>query len=144
MKVRCFTLIALFLFTSLFAQGDAKLIEKAKSSNNAGKFKDSQNIIKKLIKEYPKSQKLDEAHLIMGESYYKESKYQLAIKEYSKVVSIYKSKHVPEALFKLSDSYDKANYPEKAVITLWKLINFYPNSSFKDLAKKRINEISRR
>ncbi len=115
---------------------------KAKQFFDKGEYEDARELFRSFLKQYPKSEKADNAQFWLGEIYYREKWYEKAILEYQKVIENYpKGNKTPSALLKQGFAFlnldDKAN----ARLILKELIRKFPESNEANVAKNKLKEL---
>ncbi|NOY65560.1 MAG: tol-pal system protein YbgF [Nitrospirae bacterium] len=109
-----------------------------------GKIKEARADFQDFIKKYKDSDLVDNAQFWIAESYYKEGSYEDAILEYDALINKYpKSNKVPGAMLKQAYSFLKLNDTNTARVILNRLIQRFPNSKEAELAKKKLESISK-
>ncbi len=116
-----------------------KLYNKSLALFRKSKFKESYRTFKKYIALYPKGRLAPNARFWMGDCYYSQQDYELAILEYQKVIADYpENPKAPAALLKQGLAFEKLQDKKTAVIVYKKLLAKYAGSSQAAAAKKRL------
>ncbi len=116
---------------------EADLYEKAYSYYQKGDFKDARKFFKEYIKRFPKGKWIGQAYFWIGESYFKEKKYEEAILNYQKLIELPGWHPLkPTAMFRQAQAFKALGDIEAYKILLKKVINQYPNSKEAEIAKK--------
>jgi tol-pal system protein YbgF len=118
------------------------LYARAKQLFDKGEYEDARELFRSLLKQYPKSEKADNAQFWLGEIYYREKWYEKAILEYQKVIEDYpKGNKTSSALLKQGFAFlnldDKAN----AQLILKELIRKFPDSNEAKVAKNKLKTL---
>ena len=119
--------------TKLYKAGDKEL-----SHGNYGLARKHLN---KLIEQFPENGYITNAHVLLAETWYSEKNYTKAIAEYRIVASDTQSEHAPKALLRMGNCYLKKGEDANALISYWRLLNFYPTCSQRHVAKTKIEQI---
>ena len=114
----------------------------AKQAFDQGDFEAARSGFEAIIKDFPKSERADNAQFWIGEIYYREKWYEKAILEYQKVIENYpKGNKVPASLLKQGFAFislgDKAN----ARLILKELSQKYPESNEGKIALQKLKEL---
>lgn len=105
----------------------------------ASKFNEAYRTFSDYITKYPKGNMAPNARFWLGDCYYNQQEYELAILEYQKVIADYPSDgKAPSALLKQGLAFEKLKDNETAKIVYNKLMKEYPKSDQVETAKKRI------
>jgi TolA-binding protein len=114
---------------------------------NQNNLNESLKLLLTITKKYPKSEKSAKAFLLLGDIYRKNKEYENAIKAYQNVIKKFpKTDFIDNAIFKLAELYE--NDPpvrnlELAKTYYEKIINYYPDSEFYQLAVERLDFIKK-
>lgn len=105
----------------------------------AGKFNEAYRTFSDYISKYPKGKMAPNSRFWLGDCYYNQQEYELAILEYQKVIADYPSDgKAPSALLKQGLAFEKLKDNDTAKIVYNKLLKEYPKSDQVETAKKRI------
>jgi len=105
----------------------------------AGKFNEAYRTFGEYISKYPKGKMAPNSRFWLGDCYYNQQEYELAILEYQKVIADYPSDgKAPSALLKQGLAFEKLKDNDTAKIVYNKLLKEYPKSDQVETAKKRI------
>ena len=105
----------------------------------ASKFNEAYKTFSDYISKYPKGKMAPNSRFWLGDCYYNQQEYELAILEYQKVIADYPSDgKAPAALLKQGLAFEKLKDNETAKIVYNKLMKEYPKSDQVETAKKRI------
>lgn len=116
---------------------EAELYEKAYSYYQKGDFNNAKKLFKEYINRFPKGKWIGQAYFWIGESYFKEKKYEEAILNYQKLIELPGWHPLkPTAMFKQAQAFKALGDTEAYKILLKKIINQYPNSKEAETAKK--------
>ena len=97
---------------------------------------------KKFLEVYPHNELSDNAQFWIGESYFREKKYEEAVVEFEEVVKKYpKENKVPDAMLKEGLAFYELNKEKEAKYILKKLIDKYPKSDQAKIAKSKLEEM---
>jgi len=120
---------------------EVELYEKAYSSYQQGDFKNARKLFEEYIEKFPKGKWIGQAYFWIGESYFKEKKYEEAILSYQKLIEL-RGWHPlkPTAMFKQAQAFKALGDIEAYKILLKKVINQYPNSKEAEKAKKLLKK----
>ena len=119
-----------------------KLYQRAFESYQGRKYEESQLLFQQFVNENPSHEYADNAYYWMGEIYYTQGEYGLAVDEFQKVPELYPGGNkVPDALFKLGLSYLGLKNSKNAEKTLKQLIDAYPQSSAAQLGRQKLASI---
>jgi tol-pal system protein YbgF len=116
---------------------EAELYEKAYSYYQRGDFNNARKLFEEYIESFPKGKWIGQAYFWIGESYFKEKKYEEAILNYQKLIELPGWHPLkPTAMFKQAQAFKALGDTEAYKILLKKVINQYPNSKEAETAKK--------
>ncbi len=108
----------------------------------ASKFNDAYRTFNDYITKYPKGKMAPNARFWLGDCYYNQQEYELAILEYQKVIADYpKDGKAPSALLKQGLAFEKLKDKDTAKIVYNKLVKDYPKSDQVETAKKRLEAL---
>ncbi len=106
----------------------------------ASKFNEAYRTFSDYISKNPKGKMAPNARFWLGDCYYNQQEYELAILEYQKVIADYPSDgKAPAALLKQGLAFEKLKDNETAKIVYNKLLKEYPKSDQVETAKKRLD-----
>jgi len=106
----------------------------------ASKFNEAYRTFSDYISKHPKGKMAPNARFWLGDCYYNQQEYELAILEYQKVIADYPSDgKAPAALLKQGLAFEKLKDNETAKIVYNKLLKEYPKSDQVETAKKRLD-----
>ena len=106
------------------------------------KFNDAYRTFNDYITKYPKGKMAPNARFWLGDCYYNQQEYELAILEYQKVIADYpKDGKAPSALLKQGLAFEKLKDKDTAKIVYNKLVKDYPKSDQVETAKKRLEAL---
>lgn len=120
---------------------EVELYEKAYSSYQQDDFRNARKLFEEYIEKFPKGKWIGQAYFWIGESYFKEKKYEEAILSYQKLIEL-RGWHPlkPTAMFKQAQAFKALGDIEAYKILLKKVINQYPNSKEAEKAKKLLRK----
>jgi len=120
---------------------EVELYEKAYSYYQQGDFKNARKLFEEYIERFPKGKWIGQAYFWIGESYFKEKKYEEAILNYQKLIELQGWHPLkPTAMFKQAQAFKALGDIEACKILLKKVINQYPNSKEAEKAKKLLRK----
>jgi len=126
------------------AEGDnaEELYNAAYSKLKAEDLEGARAAFKKFLEVYPHHELSDNAQFWIGESYFREKKYEEAVVEFEEVVKKYpKENKVPDAMLKEGLTLYELEKVKEAKYILKKLIDKYPKSDQAKIAKSRLEEM---
>ena len=120
-----------------------KLYQRAFETFQAKKMEDAQLLFQQFVNENPAHEYADNAYYWMGEIYYTQGEYNLAVGEFQKVPELYPGGNkVPDALLKVGLCYLGMNNSKNAEKTLKQLIDAYPQSNAAQLGRQKLASIT--
>jgi tol-pal system protein YbgF len=123
----------------------AKIYEVAYNTFKEKKYKEAREKFEAFLKEFPQDKLAGNAQFWIGETYYAEEDYAGAIVEYDALLKNYpESEKSPAALLKQGYSFVEMGDKKAAKGILGQLREKYPKSKEAELAKKKIEEISKK
>lgn len=125
------------------AQGPGKEIyDQALSLFRAGKFNEAYRTFTEYIEKYPQGKMAPNSRFWLGDCYYSQQEYELAILEYQKVIADYPNHaKAPAALLKQGLAFEKLKDNQTAKIVYRKLLEDYPKSEQVETVKKRLEAL---
>jgi tol-pal system protein YbgF len=119
-----------------------ELYNGAYSKLSKGDFKASREEFKKFLELFPQTEYSDNAQFWIGESYYREKRYEEAIIEFEEVIKKYpQGNKVPDAQLKQAFSFIALNDTNSAKLLLGKIISQYPDSDQAAIAQAKIKSL---
>jgi tol-pal system protein YbgF len=119
-----------------------EIYDKALSLFRNSKFNEAYRTFTEYIEKYPTGKMAPNARFWLGDCYYNQQEYELAILEYQKVLADYpKDGKAPAALLKQGLAFEKLRDNDTAKIVYNKLLAEYPKSEQVVSAKNRINAL---
>jgi tol-pal system protein YbgF len=113
--------------------------QSAKQAYDKGNFNAAREEFQKFIKEFPKSNNVDNAQFWIGETYYREKWYEKAILEYQKVIEKYpKGNKVTASLLKQGFAFLNLGDKVNSRLILSELIKKYPKSNEAKIAERKL------
>jgi tol-pal system protein YbgF len=106
-------------------------------------FEKAMGKFRQIITGHPRSTLADNSQYWLAECYYGLEDYPRAIEEFRKVFSYADTEKDDDAQLKLGFCYTNMGDATQAVAEFRKLLNLYPDSEFADVARRRIEELSR-
>ena len=119
----------------------AKLLKAGNEELSHGNYGLARKHLNKLVELFPEKGSITNVHLLLAHTWYSEKNYTKAITEYRIVANDTQSEHAPKALLKIGNCYLKKGEHANALITYWRLLNFYPTCSQRHVAKTKIEQI---
>jgi tol-pal system protein YbgF len=121
---------------------DILLYENALASFKAGDFGRAIEDLRRLVKEFPKSDRADNAHFWIGESYMALREYEQAILAYQDVIKKYpKGNKVPNAMIRQADAFLELKDKTSSRLLLKKVLQNYPKSNEAETARKKLEAL---
>ncbi|MBN2830734.1 MAG: tetratricopeptide repeat protein [Candidatus Omnitrophica bacterium] len=132
-------LIIIFLCSSAisYAQGQGKeeVFFVARKAFEDGYYEVSIGLLNRFLDDFPYSSKTGEAELLLGQSYFYQSKLIEALGKFEELLNKPSAANVKDAvLYWIAETYFKANNFPKAAQAYRKVIDGFPNSSYAPLA----------
>lgn len=119
-----------------------ELYNGAYSKLSDGDFKASREEFKKFLQLFPQTEYSDNAQFWIGESYYREKRYEEAIIEFEEVIKKYpQGNKVPDAQLKQAFSFIALDDTNSAKLLLEKIIKQYPDSDQAAIAQAKIKSL---
>ena len=119
-----------------------ELYNDAYSKLSTGDFRESREAFKKFLELFPQTEYSDNAQFWIGESYYRDKRYEEAIVEFDEVIKKYpKGNKLPDALLKQAFSFIALNDTNSAKLLLQKLIDRYPTSEQAEIARTKLRTL---
>lgn len=116
-----------------------KLYERAFATLQKKDWEQAQLLFQQFVNENPSHEYADNAYYWMGEVYYTQGEYALAIDEFQKVPELYPGGNkVPDALLKLGLCYQGLGDGNSASKTLRQLVDAYPQSAAADKGRQKL------
>ena len=127
-------ILILFLTSFGFAQEsskEAELLFMAKKAYEDGFYEVTLGMLERFQKNFPDSEKINEARLLTGQSYFHQGRYMEALNTLEALLVDPKAASLNDAIyFWMAELHFKGNNFEKAVVFYQKLINDFPQSSY--------------
>ena len=121
-----------------------KMYERAFALFKQKEFSDATVAFAEFVRANPTHEYADNAYYWMGECYYGEGEFALAIGEFQRVPELYPGGNkVPDALLKIGLSYLNLKHERHASKTLRQLVDAYPQSDAARIAKQRLAQIEK-
>ncbi len=119
-----------------------ELYNGAYSKLSKGDFKASREEFKKFLQLFPQTEYSDNAQFWIGESYYREKRYEEAIIEFEEVMKKYpQGNKVPDAQLKQAFSFIALDDKNSAKLLLGKIIKQYPDSDQAAIAQAKLKSL---
>jgi tol-pal system protein YbgF len=108
----------------------------------SGDLEGAREAFKKFLEAYPSHNLASNAQFWIGETYYREKKYEEAVIEFDKVIKKYpKGNKVPDAMLKEGLALSELGKGKEAKYVLKKLIEKYPRSEPAKIAKSKLEQM---
>jgi tol-pal system protein YbgF len=128
--------------SSLEGDSAEELYNAAYSKWKAEDLEGARSAFKNFLQIYPHHELSDNAQFWIGESYFREKKYEEAVVEFEEVVKKYpKENKVPDAMLKEGLAFYELEKVKESKYILKKLIDKYPKSEPAKIAKSRLEEM---
>lgn len=119
-----------------------ELYTGAYSKLSAGDLKGSREAFKRFLELFPQTEYSDNAQFWIGESYYREKRYEEAIVEFEEVIKKYpQGNKLPDALLKQAFAFIALNDTNSAKLLLQKTIDRYPSSDQAAIATSKLKTL---
>ena len=109
-----------------YSKMDAVLFNNALANSQITKISKAQNLYLKLIQNHPKSILISDAYLEVGELYYNQQKFELALEKFKAVEKFPKSKAYPYGLYKSAWSFYNLKRTDEGVQQLLTVVKINP------------------
>ena len=121
---------------------ETELYDYALKTYRGGKIEAAREAFQAFLKRYPKSDRADNAHFWIGESYMAAKEYEQAILAYQNVIKKYpKGNKVANAMLRQAAAFLEIKDKTSARLLLKKIIKEHPGSSEAELAKKKLDSL---
>jgi tol-pal system protein YbgF len=118
---------------------ETELYDKSIALYRDGKYEEAIDGFKTFLKTFPKSDRADNAHFWIGESYMAVKQYEQAILAYQEVIKNYpKGNKVPSALLRQAFAFLEIKDQTSAKLLLNRVVKNYPNSSEAKIAQNKL------
>jgi len=118
---------------------ETELYDKSIALYRDGKYEEATEGFKAFLKTFPKSDRADNAHFWIGESYMAVKQYEQAILAYQEVIKNYpKGNKVPSALLRQAFAFLEIKDQTSAKLLLNRVVKNYPNSSEAKIAQNKL------
>ena len=118
------------------------MYQRAFSLFQQREFGEASIAFEEFVRANPTHEYADNAYYWMGECFYGQGEFVLAIGEFQKIPELYPGGNkVPDSLLKIALSYDNLNNKKNAEKTLRQLIDAYPQSEAAKLARQKLAKI---
>jgi tol-pal system protein YbgF len=115
---------------------------EAYNTLQSGNNRAAREQFKKFLNTYKSSELADNAQFWIGESYYREKKFEEAILSFEDLIRIFpKSAKIPEAYYKQAIAFSAINDTVAARAKLEMLLNEYPDNALSQRAKQKLKEL---
>jgi tol-pal system protein YbgF len=119
-----------------------ELYNSAYSKLTQGDLQGARKEFKKFLELFPQTEYSDNAQFWIGESYYREKKYEEAILEFEEVIKKFpQGNKVPDALLKQAFSFIALNDTNSAKLLLQKIIDQYPATAQAEIARVKLGTL---
>ncbi|MGE5839307.1 MAG: tol-pal system protein YbgF [Deltaproteobacteria bacterium] len=121
---------------------DAELYDKSIALYRDGKYEEAIDGFRAFLKTFPKSDRADNAHFWIGESYMSLKQYEQAILAYQEVIKNYpKGNKVPSALLRQALAFLEIKDQTSAKLLLNRVVKNHPNSNEAKIAQKKLETL---
>jgi len=118
---------------------ETELYDKSIGLYRDGKYEEALDGFRSFLKAFPKSDRADNAHFWIGESYMALKQYEQAILAYQEVIKNYpKGNKVPNALLRQAFAFLEIKDPTSAKLLLNRVVKNYPNSNEAKIAQNKL------
>jgi TolA-binding protein len=125
-------------------QDKSELFKLASSTLSGGNHKEARGLLRHFISRFPNDSRVDQAQMMLGDSYYAEQKFAPAIVEYKKIIEQHRrSPVIPDALYKIGMSFYQLKFCSDAELFLRQLLKRHKRHTQAHRAKKVLNLIRR-
>lgn len=126
------------------AEDPMTLYQRAFGLFQARKWSDANLAFQQFVDAHPSHEYADNAYYWMGECYYAQGEYTLAIGEFQKVPELYPGGNkVPDALLKIGLSYVSVENRKNAEKTFRQLVDAYPQSDAATIGRRKLEQVSK-
>jgi len=121
---------------------ETELYDKSIARYRDGKYEEAVEGFKAFLKTFPKSERADNAHFWIGESYMALKQYEQAILAYQEVIKNYpKGNKVPSALLRQAFAFLELKDQTSAKLLLNRVVKNHPTSSEAKIAQKKLETL---
>jgi tol-pal system protein YbgF len=121
---------------------ETDLYDKSIALYRDGKYEEALDGFRSFLKAFPKSDRADNAHFWIGESYMALKQYEQAILAYQDVIKNYpKGNKVPSALLRQAFAFLEIKDQTSAKLLLNRVVKNYPGSSEAKIAQKKLETL---
>jgi tol-pal system protein YbgF len=121
---------------------ESELYDKSIALYRDGKYEEAIVGFRTFLKTFPKSDRADNAHFWIGESYMALKQYEQAILAYQEVIKNYpKGNKVPSALLRQGFAFLEIKDQTSAKLLLNRVVKNHPNSSEAKIAQKKLETL---
>jgi len=121
---------------------ETELYDRSIARYRDGKYEEAVEGFKTFLKTFPKSDRADNAHFWIGESYMALKQYEQAILAYQEVIKNYpKGNKVPGALLRQALAFLEIKDQTSAKLLLNRVVKNHPNSSEAKIAQKKLETL---
>jgi len=118
---------------------ETELYDKSIALYRDGKYEEALEGFRSFVKAFPKSDRADNAHFWIGESYMALKQYEQAILSYQEVIKNYpKGNKVPGAMLRQAFAFLEIKDQTSAKLLLSRVVKNYPNSSEAKIAQNKL------
>jgi tol-pal system protein YbgF len=119
---------------------EVELYDMALASYKEGKYQEAIDGFKSFLKNYPKSDRADNAYFWIGDSYVGLKQYEQAILAYQEVIKKYpKGNKVPSAMVKQALAFLEIKDKTSAELLFKKVVKNYPGTSEATIAQRKLD-----
>lgn len=121
---------------------ETELYDKSIALYRDGKYEEAVEGFRTFLKTFPKSDRADNAHFWIGESYMALKQYEQAILAYQEVIKKYpKGNKVPSALLRQALAFLEIKDQTSAKLLLSRVVKNYPSSTEAKIAQKKLETL---
>jgi len=128
--------------TDMQRPGDVVLYDESLAAFKEGRHEDAMAGFREFLRDYPDSDRADNAQFWIGECYMALKQYEKAILAYQDVIKKYpKGNKVPNALLRQAGAFSEINDKTSAKLLLKKIIETYPHSDEARIAQNKLKTL---
>jgi TolA-binding protein len=121
------------------------LYKEAQKKYSRGELKESRELFQLFIFKFPGHYLAPKVQFRIAETYVKENRTKVAIREFQKVIDNYpKSNEAPRAMFEMASLFFSLGYCDNARVLLKGILTRFPSSPLRNQAKIKLKEIRQR
>ncbi len=127
--------------TAMFDGEEYEIYSRGMESYRKKFYVESRQLLTSLIEKYPKGRLVDRAYYWIGESYFAEKEYSIAITSFEKIADFTGGTKEDDALYKQALSYYRLGENDTARELFKKLIGRFPGSEYLDRCRTYVNKL---